>query len=242
MPKRRALGPDGRFGWFDIVPEEVWLEALVNAVIHRAYSNFGDHVRLEVFDDRLEVSSPGRFPGIASVDDLGDVRRFARNPRIARVMADLSYGQELGEGLAPHGGRDGIRRPATAYSAAIVGRSNGHAAGRDNRARRIDGFVAPGPRRFASAFAGRAAQHRRIDAHGQLLPSGSHCALCGNWNPWEWRDGSATALPTRGLTGRPNPVDQRAALTTVKFSFRAIYSSHYGAGAASTATLGKGQP
>ena len=99
MPKRRALGPDGRFGWFDIVPEEVWLEALVNAVIHRAYSNFGDHVRLEVFDDRLEVSSPGRFPGIASVDDLGDVRRFARNPRIARVMADLSYGQELGEGL-----------------------------------------------------------------------------------------------------------------------------------------------
>ena len=99
MPKRRALGPDGRFGWLDIVPEEVWLEALVNAVIHRAYSNFGDHIRLEVFDDRLEVSSPGRFPGIASVDDLGDVRRFARNPRIARVMADLSYGQELGEGL-----------------------------------------------------------------------------------------------------------------------------------------------
>ena len=99
MPQRRALGPDGRFGWFDIVPEEVWLEALVNAVIHRAYSNFGDHVRLEVFDDRVEVSSPGRFPGITSLDDLTSVRRFARNPRIARVMADLSYGQELGEGL-----------------------------------------------------------------------------------------------------------------------------------------------
>lgn len=99
MPKHRALGPDGRFGWLDIVPEEVWLEALVNAVIHRAYSNFGDHVRLEVFDDRVEVSSPGRFPGITSLEDLAAVRRFARNPRIARVMADLSYGQELGEGL-----------------------------------------------------------------------------------------------------------------------------------------------
>lgn len=48
LPKRRSLGPDGRFDWFGIVPEEVWLEALVNAVIHRAYSNFGDHVRVEI--------------------------------------------------------------------------------------------------------------------------------------------------------------------------------------------------
>ena len=99
LPKRRSLGPDGRFDWFGIVPEEVWLEALVNAVIHRAYSNFGDHVRVEIFDDRLEVSSPGRFPGISSPVDLTSVARFARNPRIARVMSELSYGQELGEGL-----------------------------------------------------------------------------------------------------------------------------------------------
>ncbi len=99
MPKRRLLGPDGRFGWFDIVPEEVWLEGLVNAVIDRAYSNFGDHIRLEVFDDHVEISSPGRFPGITALGDSMEVRRFARNPRIARVMSDLSYGQELGEGL-----------------------------------------------------------------------------------------------------------------------------------------------
>ena len=99
LPSRRALGPDGRFDWFGIVPEEVWLEALVNAVIHRAYSNFGDHVRVELFDDRVEVSSPGRFPGITSLSDLMNVPRFSRNPRIARVMAELSYGQEMGEGL-----------------------------------------------------------------------------------------------------------------------------------------------
>ena len=99
LPERKSLGRDGRFGWFGIVPEEVWLEALVNAVIHRAYSNFGDHIRLEVFDNRIEVSSPGRFPGIVALDDLTQVRRFSRNPRIARVMAELSYGQELGEGL-----------------------------------------------------------------------------------------------------------------------------------------------
>ena len=99
IPKRRSLGPDGRFGWFGIVPEEVWLEALVNAVIHRSYSSSGDHIRLTVFDDRVEISSPGSFPGVVTLDDLADVKRFARNPRIARVMADLEYGQELGEGL-----------------------------------------------------------------------------------------------------------------------------------------------
>ena len=99
LPRRKALGPEGKFHWFEPIPEEAWLEALVNAVIHRAYSNFGDHTRLTVFDDRVEVASPGRFPGIVRSEDLTGVRRFARNPRIARVMAELSYGQELGEGL-----------------------------------------------------------------------------------------------------------------------------------------------
>ena len=99
VPQYRALGQDGRFAWFGLVPDEVWLEALVNAVIHRAYSNFGDHIRLVVFDDRIEIESPGRFPGLSSPKDLTKVRRYARNPRIARVMAELDYGQELGEGL-----------------------------------------------------------------------------------------------------------------------------------------------
>ena len=99
LPTRRALGADGRFQWLPIVPEEVWIEALVNAVLHRAYSNFGDHIRVSIFDDRMEVSSPGRFPGVSPPEDLTNVRRFARNPRIARVMSDLAYGQELGEGL-----------------------------------------------------------------------------------------------------------------------------------------------
>ncbi len=98
-PKRKALGPDGKFAWFELVPEPVWLEALVNAVLHRSYSIQGDHIRLTVFDDRIEVFNPGGFPGLAPPGDLTNVPRLARNPRIARVMAELSYGQELGEGL-----------------------------------------------------------------------------------------------------------------------------------------------
>ena len=61
-PKRKALGPDGKFAWFELVPEPVWLEALVNAVLHRSYSIQGDHIRLTVFDDRIEVVQSGRIP------------------------------------------------------------------------------------------------------------------------------------------------------------------------------------
>ena len=100
LPRRKALGPDGKFAWFDLAPEAAWLEALVNAVLHRSYSNHGDHTRITVFDDRVEVSSPGSFPSlVAPTQDLTNVPRQARNPRIARVMSDLGYGQDPGEGL-----------------------------------------------------------------------------------------------------------------------------------------------
>ncbi|NLT06397.1 MAG: winged helix-turn-helix transcriptional regulator [Solirubrobacterales bacterium] len=99
QPTRRALRPDGRFGPVPLVPEDAWLEGLVNAAVHRSYSLAGDHIRVEVFDDRIEISSPGRFPGLADLSDPRDATRFARNPRIARVCADLNFGQELGEGI-----------------------------------------------------------------------------------------------------------------------------------------------
>jgi ATP-dependent DNA helicase RecG len=99
QPKRRALGSSGRFEDVALVPQDAWLEGIVNAVVHRSYSVMGDHIRVEIFDDRIEVSSPGRFPGLVDLSDPLETVRFARNPRIARVCADLNFGQELGEGI-----------------------------------------------------------------------------------------------------------------------------------------------
>jgi ATP-dependent DNA helicase RecG len=99
QPARRALGPNGRFRREALIPEAAWLEGLVNAVVHRSYSIAGDHIRIEIFDDRIEIESPGRFPGLVDVEDPRRVARFARNPRIARVCKDLDFGQELGEGI-----------------------------------------------------------------------------------------------------------------------------------------------
>lgn len=99
QPARRALGRSGLFERQGLIPEPAWLEGVVNAVVHRSYSLGGDHIRVEIFDDRIEVESPGRFPGVVNVDDPRRLARFARNPRIARVCKDLAFGQELGEGI-----------------------------------------------------------------------------------------------------------------------------------------------
>lgn len=99
IPKRRSLSPSGTFDPKPIVPRDAWLEGLVNAVIHRSYSLAGDHIRVEIYPNRVEIESPGRFPGLANPSAPLDISRFARNPRIARVCADLRIGQELGEGI-----------------------------------------------------------------------------------------------------------------------------------------------
>lgn len=99
QPTRRALISTGKFGDVALIPGDAWLEGIVNAAVHRSYSAAGDHIRVEIFDDRIEISSPGRFPGLVDLSNPLETTRFARNPRIARVCADLNYGQELGEGI-----------------------------------------------------------------------------------------------------------------------------------------------
>jgi ATP-dependent DNA helicase RecG len=99
VPRRRALSESGLFEPVPIVPRDAWLEGLVNAVIHRSYSLAGDHIRVEIYPNRIEIESPGRFPGLANPSKPLEISRYARNPRIARVCADLRIGQELGEGI-----------------------------------------------------------------------------------------------------------------------------------------------
>lgn len=99
VPRRRALAESGLFEGRPTIPRAAWLEGLVNAVIHRSYSLSGDHIRVEIFPDRIEIESPGRFPGLANPAVPLEISRYARNPRISRVCADLGLAQELGEGI-----------------------------------------------------------------------------------------------------------------------------------------------
>lgn len=122
LPSAIRLGRRGRFGRETFVPEPAWLEAIVNATIHRSYAAGGDHIRVELFDDRLEIESPGRLPGLVRVDNIRHTR-FARNPRIARAVADLGYGRELGEGvnrMYEEMGRAGLPEPVFVQTPASV--------------------------------------------------------------------------------------------------------------------------
>jgi predicted HTH transcriptional regulator len=64
----------------------VVFEAVVNAVVHRDYSMHGSRVRLFVFDDRLEIYSPGALPDSLTVDTLA-VRQATRNELIVRFLS-----------------------------------------------------------------------------------------------------------------------------------------------------------
>lgn len=99
QPKRTGLGSSGRFVELPVVPPDAWLESIVNAVVHRSYNLAGDHVRVEIFPNRIEVASPGRFPGLADPTKPTEIDRYARNPRIARVCTDLGITREFGEGI-----------------------------------------------------------------------------------------------------------------------------------------------
>lgn len=93
------LGPNGRFQTLPSLPEFAWLEAIVNAVTHRSYSQQGEGVRVKQFTDRLEVESPGRLPELVRVQNIRK-SRFSRNPHIARVLAEMTdYVREMNEGI-----------------------------------------------------------------------------------------------------------------------------------------------
>ncbi len=82
-------------------PSFAWQEALVNAVAHRDYAITGAETEIWMFEDRLEVRSPGALPGPVAVDHLNRQQRvhFSRNPLLVRVLSDLGYMREIGEGV-----------------------------------------------------------------------------------------------------------------------------------------------
>ncbi len=79
-------------------PLEAVRELVVNAVAHRDYSIAGDGIRLYIFKDHLELTSPGLLPGPVTVSNIKD-ERFSRNPAIVQVLADLGFIERLGYGI-----------------------------------------------------------------------------------------------------------------------------------------------
>lgn len=98
---REFTAMDRRTGKFGIVPEYpefAWLEGIVNAVTHREYALTGAYILVSMYDDHLEIESPGKLPNIVTVENIRTTR-YARNPKISRVLTDFGYVRELNEGV-----------------------------------------------------------------------------------------------------------------------------------------------
>ena len=79
-------------------PEPVLREAIVNALAHRDYGLTGATVDITVWDDRIEVRSPGPLPGHITLDNMR-AEHYSRNPRIMRVMKTMRLVEEYGDGI-----------------------------------------------------------------------------------------------------------------------------------------------
>lgn len=80
-------------------PETAVREVVVNALAHRDYSIAGADVLLSVFDDRIEVQSPGSLPNTISIEGMRAGVRYARNQVMMSIMRDYGYVEGLGMGI-----------------------------------------------------------------------------------------------------------------------------------------------
>lgn len=79
-------------------PKEAIREIIANAVIHRDYRIKETYVQVNIFEDRIEVSSPGNLPPGVTVENIKDAQE-SRNRIIAARLHEMEYLEEYGRGI-----------------------------------------------------------------------------------------------------------------------------------------------
>jgi len=79
-------------------PPEALREAVVNAICHRDYAVTGQRVEIRLFDDHVDIISPGGLPGHITLENILD-EHYSRNPRLVRGLYYWGYIEELGQGI-----------------------------------------------------------------------------------------------------------------------------------------------
>ena len=96
-------------------PQDALREALINALIHRDYITMGSEIHISIYDDRIEITSPGGMYGNKPIQDLdlSSVPSKRRNPVIADVFQRVDYAERRGTGLGKilNGYRNSERKP-----------------------------------------------------------------------------------------------------------------------------------
>jgi ATP-dependent DNA helicase RecG len=80
------------------LPEDALREAVTNAVCHRDYFEKGARVMVEIYDDRVEITSPGSTPKGITKENFGNTS-VTRNPIIASLLHRAHYIERMGTGI-----------------------------------------------------------------------------------------------------------------------------------------------
>ena len=80
-------------------PPEAIREAIVNALIHRDYLLSNTDIELVIYEDRLEIISPGKLPNGITPERMRAGTRAARNQLLKDVMRDYGYLEHMGMGV-----------------------------------------------------------------------------------------------------------------------------------------------
>jgi ATP-dependent DNA helicase RecG len=80
------------------IPEIAVREALLNAIVHRDYT-IAAPSKIAIYENRLEIFSPGGFPGPLSTLSLEEGITYVRNTFICKVFREQGYIEKLGSGF-----------------------------------------------------------------------------------------------------------------------------------------------
>ena len=84
----------------ELIPREAFREAVANAIVHRGW-DVNSFIQISMYEDRIEIKSPGRLPeGISKDEYLYRTISVLRNPIIAGVFFRLNIIEQFGTGIA----------------------------------------------------------------------------------------------------------------------------------------------
>jgi ATP-dependent DNA helicase RecG len=74
-------------------------EVLINAIVHRDYLRNSD-IKVAIYDDIVEITSPGGFPNGLTIEEVMSGRSEVRNKIVANLFRELKYIETWGSGIA----------------------------------------------------------------------------------------------------------------------------------------------
>ena len=81
------------------IPTEALREALINALIHRDYTNHGRDIKVGIYDDIVNIVSPGGLPYNITLHDIYNGRSETRNKVLANLFKELELIEKWGTGI-----------------------------------------------------------------------------------------------------------------------------------------------